>query len=852
MVNKAVVVRPSTACGSISGYVVPAFEVLLAGDFDAAQQELTFHLVDTNWNQHPVCPDTLWKVSGSWAPLDSDPHHFQLAAPDSPDKIDKPDTVPPPVVAFAFKPGAGVADFLYFALPSFGPIHKSGPGQVTGFFEGDSWELEIHADGGNVKSPLFAILWNAHVVPPGGQREKPYADSPEATYDWHAGNRVTFYNDACESLDGKSGYFADLNAAILAANKFIFVVDWSFHPSMMIQGGDYTAANTIGALLLKQAQSGVTVAVLTWLHVGPSRAEQQFSPTDVPNDTMGDVLRAIASAAGLGDGSEVLWRTDYRKQGFSHHQKFVVMDDGTGRAELKVFYGGIDLTKGRYDCSDHPVMASAAGKRFWSSMTCNGVPYNDWYNNEWSEYSLDPQLPPDAAFTSVAPREPWHDVHAQLQGPVAWDFAREFVTRWRTVTSASQGSIDSASIQRIEKLFASLFDRGNFVQQWERQPSDRKWAAQLLHSIEQMHWSAEWDNPGWGAKRKESVWGPKGQPFERSIQNSYLRAIARAERFIHIENQYFIGSGALWGKGRLARSTVTNAIPEALVNRIKYMIGKGRDFHVYIHIPMMPEGGAVPSIGNVNPGIRALEWRTIGYMIDEVRQAAQAKGKIWSEFLSFYCLMRSDASGENGPPPGINHYTSRSATLNQARINLCRDNQRYMVYIHCKLMIVDDRFLILGSANGNERSMAGNRDTEICVALWPASSQVEADCENDIRKLRGRLVKEHMGGASAGFEAPEKAGFRQAYQALGQSNYRSLLAAPGGGQMTGHLTMLPFNVSANADTRIPPEWFQGDEITDPGHRHEYLIDSLRNHEQWKWRSDLNSGAGNAAARDLIE
>ncbi|KAJ2843520.1 hypothetical protein IWW36_005536, partial [Coemansia brasiliensis] len=38
-----------------------------------------------------------------------------------------------------------------------------------------------------------------------------------------------------------------------------------------------------------------------------------------------------------------------------------------------------------------------------------------------------------------------------------------------------------------------------------------------------------------------------------------------------------------------------------------------------------------------------------------------------------------------------------------------------LVYVHCKLMIVDDRYVIMGSANINDRSMCGNRDSEIAM-----------------------------------------------------------------------------------------------------------------------------------------
>ena len=37
-----------------------------------------------------------------------------------------------------------------------------------------------------------------------------------------------------------------------------------------------------------------------------------------------------------------------------------------------------------------------------------------------------------------------------------------------------------------------------------------------------------------------------------------------------------------------------------------------------------------------------------------------------------------------------------------------------LIYIHSKLMIVDDKILICGSANINDRSLLGSRDSEVC------------------------------------------------------------------------------------------------------------------------------------------
>lgn len=41
-----------------------------------------------------------------------------------------------------------------------------------------------------------------------------------------------------------------------------------------------------------------------------------------------------------------------------------------------------------------------------------------------------------------------------------------------------------------------------------------------------------------------------------------------------------------------------------------------------------------------------------------------------------------------------------------------------MIYVHAKGMIVDDEYVIVGSANINQRSMAGTKDTEIAMGSY--------------------------------------------------------------------------------------------------------------------------------------
>lgn len=69
-----------------------------------------------------------------------------------------------------------------------------------------------------------------------------------------------------------------------------------------------------------------------------------------------------------------------------------------------------------------------------------------------------------------------------------------------------------------------------------------------------------------------------------------------------------------------------------------------------------------------------------------------------------------------------------------------------LIYIHSKLMIVDDEYAIIGSANINDRSLLGYRDSEIAIFV---SSEYKNTCSIDkriynisenVKKLRIKLM----------------------------------------------------------------------------------------------------------------
>jgi phospholipase D1/2 len=70
-----------------------------------------------------------------------------------------------------------------------------------------------------------------------------------------------------------------------------------------------------------------------------------------------------------------------------------------------------------------------------------------------------------------------------------------------------------------------------------------------------------------------------------------------------------------------------------------------------------------------------------------------------------------------------------------------------IIYVHSKLMIVDDKRAIIGSANINDRSLCGNRDSELAIVIEEDNGEIldGVPRRKGIFDLRARLFHEHFG-----------------------------------------------------------------------------------------------------------
>jgi phospholipase D1/2 len=228
---------------------------------------------------------------------------------------------------------------------------------------------------------------------------------------------------------------------------------------------------------------------------------------------------------------------------------------------------------------------------------------------------------------------------------------------------------------------------------------------------------------------------------------------------------------------------VANRVPETIVARTLDRIDKGLPFHTYIVIPMFPEGKP-DDAGNVAQ--RMFQWNTISYMI----LALSAKvAERWSDYITIAFPAR---------------WTDKSELVGGAlvakgdRKTRVKHNKRYMIYVHSKAMIVDDRYAIIGSANLNERSLAGGRDTEIAMTLWPSTNQNEETCVAQLQALRKRLWEEHLGPQlPPSWKTPETPACVRDFQNAAFDNYARFRSG-GSPNDRGHLCMWPLHVTPTA------------------------------------------------------
>ncbi|XP_072897805.1 phospholipase D1-like isoform X1 [Hemitrygon akajei] len=260
----------------------------------------------------------------------------------------------------------------------------------------------------------------------------------------------------------------------------------------------------------------------------------------------------------------------------------------------------------------------------------------------------------------TTPRMPWHDIASVVHGRAARNVARHFIQRWN-FTKIVKAKYRPLSYPYLLPKSISTADELTY-----QVPGSIPARVQVLRS------AADWSC---GIKY-----------HEESIHKAYVNVIQNSKHYIYIENQFFISCAD--------NKNVFNEIGDAIVDRILKAYREKQRYRVYLVTPLMPgfEGDITTGGGAAIQAVMHFNYRTIArgeYSI--IERLRKEMDDMWMNYFSV-CGLRTHAELDG---------------------KLVTE----LIYVHSKLMIADDEKVIIGSANINDRSMLGKRDSEMAVIV---------------------------------------------------------------------------------------------------------------------------------------
>jgi phospholipase D1/2 len=379
---------------------------------------------------------------------------------------------------------------------------------------------------------------------------------------------------------------------------------------------------------------------------------------------------------------------------WAHHEKVCIID------HTMAFVGGIDLCFGRWDSPQHSLTDDKATGFEPNDLPKDAEHCQMWAGKDYSNpriqdfYALNKPYEEMYDRSHVA-RMPWHDISMQVVGQPARDLTRHFIQRWNYILRQRKPTRPTPFLLPPPDFNAADLEALGLNGTCE---------VQILRS------AGPW-----------SLGTP--DKTEHSIMNAYAKLIEESEHFVYIENQFFISSC------ETEATTIHNVIGDALVERIVRAARDNEGWRACLIIPLIPgfqntveeEGGTSVRL------IMQYQYRSMCRGESSLFGRLRAQGIEPEDYIHFYALRQW---GQIGP--------KKMLVTEQ-------------LYIHAKIMIVDDRTAIIGSANINERSMLGNRDSE-CAAIvrdtdmiWSHMNGAAYQVGRFAHTLRVRLMREHLG-----------------------------------------------------------------------------------------------------------
>ncbi|XP_047468224.1 phospholipase D1 isoform X2 [Mugil cephalus] len=308
-------------------------------------------------------------------------------------------------------------------------------------------------------------------------------------------------------------------------------------------------------------------------------------------------------------------------------------------------------------------LRTGVGELFGNTRFWHGKDYCNFVHKDWIQ--LDKPFD-DFIDRHTTPRMPWHDIASVVHGKAARDVARHFIQRWN-FTKIVKPKYRSLSYPYL--LPKSHTTAG---EQRYQVPNCILTKVQILRSA--------------------SDWSAGIKYHEESIHNAYVDAIKNSQHFIYIENQFFISCAD--------NRHVYNKIGDAIAERIIRAYKEGKKYRVYVVTPLLPgfEGDINTGGGSAIQAVMHFNYRTMNRgeysIISQIKREICflfAVGDQWMNYISI---------------AGLRTHAELEGKL-----------VTELIYVHSKMLIVDDNTVIIGSANINDRSMLGKRDSEVAVIV---------------------------------------------------------------------------------------------------------------------------------------
>ena len=639
------------------------------------------------------------------------------------------------------------------------------------------------------------------------------------------------HNNSVKSYVQSYEYFQDLLTAMRSAENEIYITGWQVNWDAML-----TPDLRLVDILLEVTKNNenLKIFILPWDDCSPVETydnEAKIVLRNYINEYIGREAIAVRLHSSNNDEPGYSLAT---KQFFSHHQKCVIID------KKIAFVGGIDLAYGRYS-HGYKLDPNADERKVANRYNPCIVPMDkpekeitlsfkvknkkslknkkNYQDEVFIKKFFQPQ---ESTLADNQPIMPWQDIQVKIEGKAVFDLVTNFVLRWNQA-DYSNGETrprykdnyinDSNNVVSFECISRRLFlptqeeydalvDKGNI-------------SVQILRSAPKNMRKKEKNNVFVSDRKKlqknikenlETVSEPQSD-----IYQVMLKLIKKAKRYIYLENQFFISDygSPFAGLGRLSKVAKTESGIKPNITRILSFNGKDlpenqivkelsdkvahaiftlqpEPFHIYITLPVHPEGklNDGSTMATIHQTMQTISFGSDS-LLNRIRKHLwvyqqlikdEVSRKEWGKMRSAYY----DKIGNDYQTIPLEECGKYVTLLNlRSWAQLGDRTVTEQIYVHSKLTIVDDLYVLVGSANINDRSLLGGRDSELAALIVDNETKIVTCPERGINipvrtfayQLRKQIWQGLYGeGLEQAIEVPELASSVKAIQSRAKTN----------------------------------------------------------------------------------